>query len=70
MSTRGYSGTNVDAGQIQSLINGFKSGAINLNHLPVGWTKETACNALFCNTQGHQLTDLFFDAFVKKAVIP
>ncbi|MEI6672283.1 MAG: hypothetical protein WCL02_02745 [bacterium] len=38
---------------IGNLISRFQADPINhtLNNLPTGWTKETACNVLFCNAQ-------------------
>lgn len=61
MTSRWYQGIVTNQADINTLIAWFKSGAIDLNHLPVWWTKETACNVLFCNAQGEQLTDLIFD---------
>ena len=61
MTHRWYHGMVTNPSDISSLLAGFKSGAIDLNNLPVGWTKETAANVLFCNTQWDQLTDLIFD---------
>jgi hypothetical protein len=61
MTSRGYHGMVTNQTDITNLLAGFKSGAIDLNTLPAWRTKETACNVLFCNTQGEQLTDLIFD---------
>ena len=70
MTNRGYHGMVTNQADITNLIAGFKSWAIDLNNLPTGWTKETACNVLFCNAQGDQLTDLIFDTVKSAWTIP
>lgn len=69
MTSRWYHGMVTQQADINSLLAWFKSGAIDLNNLPAWWTKETACNVLFCNTHGDQLTDLIFDT-AKSGPIP
>lgn len=62
MTSRWYHGMVTQQADINTLLAWFKSWAIDLNNLPVWWTKETAANVLFCNAQWDQLTDLIFDA--------
>lgn len=63
MTSRWYHGMVTNQADIGNLISRFQADPINhtLNNLPTGWTKETACNVLFCNAQWDQLTDLIFD---------
>lgn len=61
MTSRWYSGMVTNQADITSLLTWLKNGAFDLNNLPAWWTKETACNVLFCNTHWDQLTDLIFD---------
>lgn len=64
MISWGYNGMVTDPSQIQGLLDGLRSGTYTLNTLPAGWTKETACNVLFCNTYGSELKSLMFDTVV------
>lgn len=69
MTSRWYNGMVTNQTDIGNLISRFQADPINhtLNNLPTWWTKETACNVLFCNAQGNQLTDLIFD---KVSILP